>query len=251
MRMTARSIRRTCVLFLLAVAFPCAARALQAQSATKPLLSEEIHRVLENEGTVAAERRFAEIFPDQRDEWEVDAEGLAVLATGYMQGGNMAAGQAVMTMLAAVTQHMVAGGGANLPATPSASAPRETASRAAAPSSPSAGRGPDLGPARDDLERFVGEYGDDPNRRLFVTVGCGGHLVSGATWGDASNWWLRSESDTEFTYADSFTSLEMSFEVGSDGQATALIHDLDYLPSRLGRHPLRDDWRECVRPPWG
>jgi hypothetical protein len=249
--MTARSIRLPVVVLLLTIVLPCTAISTQAQSTTKPLLSEEIRSVLEQDGPAAAQRRFDEIFPDQQDQWEVDPNGLAALAAGYMQSGNMAAGQAIMTMVGTVTQHMVANAGANPGAASRVPSPRATQSRAATPSRASSGRGPDLGPARDDLERFVGEYGDDPNRRLFVTVSCEGHLVSGATWGDASNWWLRSESDTDFTYSDSFTSLKMSFEVGSDGQATALTHDLDYLPSRLERHPLRDDWKECVRPPWG
>ena len=270
---TVRVQSATLLAAALALATVPLAPGLAAQSATKPRLSEEIRTVLEKDGPEAADRRFKEIFPEHKDEWEVDFEGLAKLGMEVMQSGDMAAGQTVLGMIAVVQQDLLTSSGMTIPAeaeqpgkvattnnsatsnksvTGSNSATANAAGAVATVSERAQGRGPDLGPARDDLERFIGEYGDDPLRRLFVTVSCDGHLVSGATWGDASNWWLRSVSDSDFTYSDQFTSVEMSFAVGPDGQATTMTHNqLDLLPATLERHELREGWEECVVPPWG
>lgn len=59
------------------------------------------------------------------------------------------------------------------------------------------------GPARSDLDRFVGLY---------------------------------SVSDLAFEYADSWTQIRMDFQAGSDGSATGMTHDReDILPSPLTR----------------
>jgi hypothetical protein len=105
---------------------------------------------------------------------------------------------------------------------------------------------------RSDLTRFQGVYGVRPQsatpRNLFVTQSCSGQLVAGAMWGDASNWWMTPVSDTEFEMSSSFMSVHLEFEVGPDGAATALRHDVDGLPSPLTRlGPLPDEWGECVR----
>lgn len=112
--------------------------------------------------------------------------------------------------------------------------------------------GPDSEPARTDLARFRGVYGAPGQsgaaaRRLFVTESCDGRLVAGAMRGDASNWWMTSVSDTEFTMTTSFMSLRLEFAVGSDGTAEAVSHDLEGLTSPLRRlGPLPDDGQRCV-----
>lgn len=235
---------------------------LRAQDALKPLLSEEIRGVMERDGPEAAERRFHEIFPTEKDAWEVDIQGLAALGTGFMQKGDMAAAETVLTMVASITQETMAAGGLGLPTPPrstasgssrgtgNASASANASANASATATTS--RGPDLGPARTDLARFVGEYGDDPMRRLWIAVGCTGHLVGGTTWGDASPWWLTSLGDTQFSYSDQWQSVEISFETESDGEAVAMQHNVEGLSGRLSRVPLREEWgKECITPPWG
>ena len=44
----------------------------------------------------------------------------------------------------------------------------------------------------------------------------------------------------------------MTFEVGPDGEAISMTHDqAELLPTVLERHPLREEWQDCVVPPWG
>ena len=117
-----------------------------------------------------------------------------------------------------------------------------------------------MGEPRDDLARFVGQYGDpgaqgDTPRNLFAAVRCDGYLVAGATWGDAALWHLRSTSDTEFEMDDPFTgsTIRVSFDVGTDGTPRSMSHNVDFIESPLpflGALPA--DWgTECIRPPGG
>jgi hypothetical protein len=105
-----------------------------------------------------------------------------------------------------------------------------------------------------DMERFTGLYGDpeegDENRRLWVMVSCDGQLVSGALWGDATPWWMKSEGDNVFTYADSFSKVRMEFKTDKDGKAFRMIHDLSALKTPLEKHgPIPDDWDPCLERP--
>jgi len=105
-----------------------------------------------------------------------------------------------------------------------------------------------------DLERFTGLYGDpeegDENRKLWVMVSCDGQLVSGALWGDVAAWWMESEGDNVFTYADSFFKLGMEFETDEDGKAIRMNHDLSFLKTPLEKlGPIPDDWEPCVERP--
>lgn len=108
--------------------------------------------------------------------------------------------------------------------------------------------------ARDDLERFTGLYGDPEEkneyRKLWVMVSCDGYLVSGALWGDVAPWWMTSEADNIFTYADSFFQLRFEFETDENGNAVKMIHDLEWMKSPLERAgPLPDDWDPCIERP--
>jgi hypothetical protein len=114
----------------------------------------------------------------------------------------------------------------------------------------------DFGPARKDLERFHGVYGDpeqpDSLRKLFVTQSCGGYLVAGAMWGDAQNWWMKSVSDNTFEMSSDFMSLRLEFKLGPDGKARAMAHDLEGMASPLERSgELPEGWEECLEQPGG
>ena len=107
-----------------------------------------------------------------------------------------------------------------------------------------------MGTPRDDLDRFLGLYGDpnraDEHRTLWVAKSCDGYLVAGASWGDASPWWMRSMSDTAFE-ATVFGGEKLGFEFPAQPQS--MVHQLDYMPNPLPRiGPLTDDWQECIQP---
>ncbi len=105
-----------------------------------------------------------------------------------------------------------------------------------------------------DLERFTGLYGDPEEsneyRRLWVMVSCDSQLVSGALWGGAAAWWMKSEGDNVFTYADSFFKLSMEFETDEVGKAIRMIHDLSAIKTPLEwLEPIPADWDPCVERP--
>jgi len=109
-------------------------------------------------------------------------------------------------------------------------------------------RQPGLGTPRDDLDRFLGFYGepdrDDEYRVFFVRESCDGYLVAGALWGGASDWWMRSISDTVFE-AGVFGGEKLRFEFPA--QARSMVHQLDYMPNPLPWvGPLTDGWQACV-----
>lgn len=221
-----------------------------AQEVEKLLLSEEIRAALERDGAEAAERRFDEIYPSQKDRYEIDVKGLAELATEYLQAGDQVTAQAILNMTGTITRNMIATHQAAMPA--GANPPRPDPGRqrdAPGPEPPMPVR--DRGPSRDDLQRFHGLYGvsEPPGARrdLFVTESCDGYLVVGATWGDAANWWMRSVSDHEFAMTDAFRSLRIEFEIGPDGTARSVHHDLEGLPTPLPRvGPLPEGWEACI-----
>jgi len=105
------------------------------------------------------------------------------------------------------------------------------------------------GQPRDDLEQFKGVYGnpDEPEspRQLWVNISCDGYLVTGAMWGDAAPWWMRSESETVFTMEDSFNNVRLEFTPGGDD--LEMIHNLDFMENPLKRvGPLPEDWNSCM-----
>ena len=239
----ARTLALTAVLLL------CTAGAPPLRAGEKPLLSAEIKQVLEGQGAEAAQRRFDELFPSQKEGYEVDIQGFAEMAAEVMQGGDMETGQVIMQMVATLTQDAVQSGAA-LSGVPSREPPK-------AEEEPEPGQAPNLdrGPPRNDLERFVGLYSDpakpDKLRSLFAAVSCDGYLVVGATWGDASNWWMRSAGDAVFEYEDSFTQLHLEFQSDKGGKAVAMRHDLEFMPNPLKRiGPLPEDWAgDCIERP--
>jgi hypothetical protein len=253
-------IRHLISTWLLLTALLAAAPAL-AQS--KPSLSDEIGGIIEQEGVEAAKLRFSEIYPAHKDEYAIDYQAMMSLAQGYLQSGNMEAGMAVMEMMGALSQDMAAAAmGASNPqmaamqqqAIEEKAAEQEQAARAREEEQrlQQKAEAQARGEARDDLNRFAGIYGDpvdsDRLRTLFVTVSCDGYLVTGPMWADVGPWWMRSASDSVFTYADDWTNLSMDF--APSGETTRLTHDIEGLDSPLERlGPLPADWPECQERP--
>jgi hypothetical protein len=105
-----------------------------------------------------------------------------------------------------------------------------------------------------DLETLTGLYGDpeetNENRKLWVMVSCDGQLVSGALWGGAAAWWMKSEGENVFIYEDSFSKVRMEFKVDKDGNAIQMIHDFSAISTPLERlGPIPDDWDPCLERP--
>jgi hypothetical protein len=236
-----------------------------ASAADKPALADEIRKVIDAEGLEAAKKRFAELYPSQKDDYTVDMQSFVQLSTEYMQAGDMETAGALMEMTAPLIQSMMADSmnpQANAMAQEMAKAEREGKAQKAQEGmkreqeqtsrreAESQGRGE----ARDDLERFVGLYGDPADegrtRTLFVTRSCDGYLVAGPNWADTSPWWMNSTADKAFTYSDSFQSLSMEFETSADGSVRNMLHDVNGVDSPLERlGPLPDDWPDCQERP--
>lgn len=214
---------------------------IQAQDATKPLLSAEIDKAIDRDGVAAGQRRFDELYPAHKDEYQLDVRGFLELTSKYMQNGNTVAGQQVMQMMVIVGQDSMASSmGMEAP-----DRNQQPQAKAEPPPEPHP-----LGTPRDDLNRFMGLYGDpnraDEHRTLWVAKSCDGYLVAGASWGDASPWWLRSMSDTVFE-ATVFAGEVLRFEFPAQPQS--MVHQLDYLPNPLPRvGPLPDGWEQCIQP---
>jgi hypothetical protein len=222
-----------------------------AQDDTKPLLSEEIRNVLEADGPQAAQRRFDEIFPDQADRYEIDMERMVELAMERMQANDMESGQAVSSMVSTLTQAQMA---EHMPEV--AAAARAQQEQREAPQQVEAEQSVVTGPgqSRDDLERFVGDYGEPDKqgagaRNLVVGWTCDGYLWMTANWGDASPWHMTSVGETKFEHSGPYVSFKIEFEVDESGNPIAMLHDLDGmgLPSRL--QPVESPWgeSECLR----
>ncbi len=215
--------------------------AIQAQEATKPPLSEEIGKVIDKDGVEAGQRRFDKLYPAHKDEYQLDLRGFLELATKYMQTGNTVAGQQVAQMMTVVAQDETAGY-MGMPAPDRNPQPQPKTEPQSEPHP--------LGRPRDDLDRFLGLYGDpnraDEHRTLWVAKSCDGYLVAGASWGDASPWWMSSMSNTVFE-ATVFGGEKLRFEFPP--QPLSMVHQLDYMPNPLPRvGPLPDDWQECLQP---
>jgi hypothetical protein len=237
------------VVCVVAVSLFCLSGIAPAQAEEEPQLSAEIKKVLDALGPEAALSKFNELFPAQKDRYKVDLEGFGKMANSYAQAGEMEKMQAVIEMTTLLAQDTygaaIPQSGMKMPEPPPE------------PEQPEPEPAPtyDAGPARGDLERFVGLYSDpeksEKTRALFAAVSCDGYLVVGATWGDAANWWMKSVADRKFEYADSFTQLKLEFDVGADGEAVAMNHDLDFMPNPL-KHivPLPEELgKDCIKRP--
>jgi hypothetical protein len=222
----------------------------------KPLLSAEIQKVIDAEGAAAAKARFAEIYPEQAGDYNVDVEGMTALGMTYMQKGDMERGGAVLEMMSTVMQTMSAGamygqGGQNsemfqeMARQEEAEKARLKAEREQERQYQQQREDQARGKSRDDLDRFTGLWAQpenrDERRSLWVMPTCDGYLATGATWGDASPIMMRSASDTVFSYSDSFQSFSYEFK------ADKLVHDWNSLPGPLVRiGPVPDEYGECL-----
>lgn len=226
----------------------------------KPLLSDAIRDAIENQGVEAAKAHFAEMDADERARYNIDTEGISELTNAYLEDGNMDALMAVSEISAPFMQDMISQAMEQYSSpemmqkmTEQRQAEREDRAQEREKQRAEERRQNVIerqGEPRDDLQRFTGLYGDpnsdESHRQLWVQVSCDGYLVSGAMWGDASPWWLRSESENVFTYEDSFNDLRMSFQTGSDG-SLEMVHNLEFMESPLIRTgPLPDDWNSCL-----
>ena len=239
----------------------CLVSSSPVRAQDKELLSIEVGMVLKEEGLEAAQQRFEELYPAQQDRYEADAAGLFEVASGYMQAGDMETAQALMEMAATVVSGASAAYAESMYGDAAAMQAEATSTTAAEQGAEATTAEPaaawDPGPTRSDLDRFAGLYADpaapDEQKSFWVAVGCDGRLVTGATWGDASPWWMRSVSDVAFEYSDSWTRVRMEFEAGPAGPASGMTHDReDILPTPLTRiGPLPADWggNECIQPP--
>ena len=207
----------------------------------KPLVSETIRVVLERDGAEAARKRFQEIRQD-RTNYRLDQEGLATLGTGYFQRGEIEKGQTVMDLLLVLVEEQARAGMASVPPPPPppalpAEPPAERPSR-------------DLGPARADLGRFLGVYGDPAKqgvnaRHVLIRLGCNrGRLEMGGLWGPVSPWVMKSVSELQFEQGfmpPGWEPIRLAFETGPDGRAVAIRTSLLSATGELVRVPrLRD-----------
>jgi len=233
---------------------------LIAQS--KPLLSEAIHQMIDIEGIEKAKIYFKSLDETQRSLYEVDMKGISEISNAYAKEGNMKAAGAVTEIVTPFIQDMLStqmNSESNkvnnkLKETQHKKEEKQELNKEKELSSQQNKVAEYEGQARNDLERFTGLYGDpvesNENHKLWVMVSCDGYLVSGALWGDASPWWMKSESDNSFTYSDSFSKIRMEFITDKKGKAIKMIHDLSFMKTPLERlGPIPDDWEPCVEQP--
>lgn len=234
-----------------------------SQAQEKLLLSEAIRKAIDTKGIDAAKQQFGELDQTEKDEYHTDMQGISELVSAYMKEGNMEAASAVSEIAAPFLQDMVSKSLDQYAPEWSESMEEERKlekERQAKKQEEGRQRQQQetnvdfQGEPRNDLERFTGLYGDpeesNPNRNLWVTVSCDGYLVSGAMWGDAAPWWMKSESDRVFTYQDSFNKLRMEFETDANGKAVRMIHDLEFMKSPVERiGPLPEEWDPCLERP--
>ncbi|UCC26065.1 MAG: hypothetical protein JSU98_02975 [Gemmatimonadales bacterium] len=217
--------------------------------ATPGTLSEAVRVALETQTPDSVLTRFTSELQSGQFTYRLDLDSLGALGRGFMEAGEMEKGAVVMGIVAQAAQ--IQAGSMfpdNLRRAMEARQEEERRSsearREAAPTDPppSAGGdpGPDLGPARDDLERFHGLYANPeqgPNRAIFLITGCEGRLLAGAMWGDVAPWELRSEGATEFSWpGNSFAQpFRLAISVGADGRGRTIQHDMDFVASPLER----------------
>jgi len=206
----------------------------------RPLLSQAVRAAMAEQPPDTVLKRFSESMESATLEHEVDIQGLNALALEYMQAGETEKGIAALGIGSRAAQIMATG---LLPPEilEAAAAQAELEKKEAqASSSQERAAPPDLGPPRDDLERFQGLFAsleDGPQRALFVLRGCDGRLLVGPMWADVAPWAMRSVAETEFIRpGNSFAKpLHIKLIMGPDGAATGMEHDLEALHSPLHR----------------
>ena len=229
----------------------------------KPLLSESIRKEIDTQGIEIAIKYFSEQFQSQKDLYNIDMQGISAIGNAYAQAGDTESANAVLEIAAPYMQFLFTSGSNGAPFNmfdglaeqeSEEKSEREKQAKKSYEDQQQQNIISYQGQPRNDLERFVGLYGDpaesDKNRNLWVMVSCDGYLVSGATWGDASPWWMRSADDMIFTYSDSWNNIRMQFETDANGKALRMIHDLDYMRNPLERlGPVPDEFGPCVERP--
>jgi hypothetical protein len=92
---------RSLIATLLAFGFLLAPWPAAAQE--KPLLSREIRLAIEADGAAEGKARFAEVYLDQANEFEMDTRALMTMGSEYMQAGDMDASMAIMELAQTVS----------------------------------------------------------------------------------------------------------------------------------------------------
>ena len=228
----------------------------------KLLLSKAIQSELDARGIESAKKYFAVHFESKKNSYEVDMKGITELSGKYINAGKMDLSSAVMEIAMPFMQYALSNQMTQSPnedVRKLAEMQQMERNKKQSNSENVASKKDnevafDQGKPRYDLERFTGLYGDpkddNKNRKVWVMVSCDGYLVAGALWGDASPWWMKSESDKVFSYSDSFSSLKIEFATDASGKAIKMNHDLSHLKSPLERlDPIPDNWEPCVERP--
>jgi hypothetical protein len=222
-------------------------------SQEKPLLSEAIRQAIDTKGIEFAKKHLLESYESLKNNYEIDVEAVSKLGSDYIKEGKMEEAGAAMEIATPWLQQYTASKiGGTYPEMvkqeKSGNERKEEKEKRVTKEDKAINSS---GKPRNDLERFTGIYGDpaekNETRRLWVRESCDGYLVSGALWGDASPWWLKSESDNIFTYSDSFSDIRLEFVTGNDGKARKMIHNLEFMKTPLERlGPIPADWGPCV-----
>lgn len=225
----------------------------------KPLLSDAIQQEIDANGAETAKEKFTSMDPSEREQYNVDMEGISKLTNTYLEDGNMEALMAISEITSVFMQDVIAQSmeqySTEIDAMEEMAEQRE-AEREQENRQHEEERARERqqsiierqGQPREDLERFKGVYGDpdDPEstRQLWVNVSCDGYLVVGAMWGDAAPWWMRSESENVFTLEDSFNNIRMEF---GTSESLQMNHNLEFMENPLQRvGDLPEDWDSCI-----
>lgn len=231
-----------------------------AAAQREPVIAPEIGRLIAEQGIDAAKHRFAELVESPSLDFNLETQGMMTLMSGYMQAGNNEAAEVVAEMNGQMMQKMLSGTQGMYPSGMSEIMVEMQKAEQAADAQRQADIEEDRrmqeklaaqsrGKSRDDLQRFVGLYGE-PKRNIFVTVSCDGYLVTGPMWADVGPWWMRSAADKVFTYADSWQSFSMEFEADGNGRIVRMKHEIDGAPSPMEHSgPLPDGWGDCLERP--
>ncbi len=247
------------LLFFIFLIILSSVNCLYAQDSQKPLLSKAIEENIEQRGADNALSYFSGMNKEQRQQFEQDFEELTELTMNYVQNGEMEAVTAISEITSIFMQDKIEDSMAQfsdemgeledeLPGQAQNQKKRQNERGVKAEED---GQKSTLGEHRDDLEQFTGIYAvpgsDNDVRKLWVRVSCDGHLVSGAMWGDAAPWWLRSESESVFSYSDSFNSFRMEFMPEADTGMLEIRHTLSFMESPLQfSEPLPESMRSCL-----
>jgi hypothetical protein len=205
-------------------------------------LSQAVREALTLQPPDSVLNRFMAELESGEYTYRVDLDSLTAMGMALMQEGETEKGVAVMGIASAAAQFQATAMFPEELRRAMEAPPEEAAEAEPSNSGPVGVEDPDvdLGPARDDLERFHGLYAnpeEGPNRAVFLMTGCRGRLEAGAMWGDVAPWEMRSEGDTEFYWPGSSFAQPFRIEitVGPDGRGRTIHHDMDFVSTPLER----------------